>query len=58
MQVGIITLTEICKQFEIENTWSNLICEYEMAILKIDDIFINNRNRSVLFRGEVEYQIQ
>lgn len=29
-----------------------------MALLKIDDIFINNRNRSVLFRGEVEYQIQ
>lgn len=55
MQVGIISLTEIYKKFEIDNTWSDLICEYEKAILKIDDIFINNRNRSVLFRGEVEY---
>ena len=58
MQVGVITLTEICKQYEIQNTWADLICEHEKAVLQIDEVFIGNRIRSVLFKGEVEHQIQ
>ena len=55
MQIGILTLTEICKQTEIQNTWADRICEHEKAVLLIDEVFISSRIRSVLFKGEVEH---
>ena len=55
MQVGILSLTDMCKLYKISNTCADSLCDHEKAVLKIDQVFIANRMRSVLFKGEVEH---
>ena len=50
-------LTSICKSDEQNAVWAIRVTEHEKAILMIDDVFIQNRIRSVMFIGEVEHQI-
>lgn len=48
-------LTSICKSDELNAVWAIRVTEHEKAILMIDDVFIQNRIRSVMFIGEVEH---
>jgi hypothetical protein len=54
-KTSVAILTQICRWSEEHNTHSIRISEHEKAILMIDDVFIQNRVRSVHFMSEVEY---
>lgn len=57
-KTSMAIMTCICRANEQNSTWAIRISEHEKAILMIDDVFIQNRMRSVMFMGEVEHQIQ
>lgn len=48
-------VTQICHTNESQNLWAIRISEHEKALLMIDDVFIVNRTRSVMFMSEVEH---
>lgn len=57
MRIALSSLNQICESIGDPES-STVIGEHEKAILMIDDIFIQNRIRSVQFMIEVENLIQ
>lgn len=56
-RTSMAIVTQICRTNESQNLWAIRISEHEKALLMIDDVFIVNRTRSVMFMSEVEHQI-
>jgi glutaredoxin 2 len=57
-KTAMAVLTQVCRNLETANTWGAVCAAHEQAVLMIDDVFIQNRLRAVLFVSDVEHQIQ
>jgi hypothetical protein len=57
LKIGVANATKLCESLEKQSVHFK-IGENEKAIFMIDDVFIQNRVRSVKFMSEVEHLIQ